>query len=108
MPISAWLLIRLGETPGLALATIAAEHGIPPQRMQAGLAELRSRGFMADAPTLAITPAGCDVFARLSAARRERLAELSAQWPREQRVEIATVLRNLARAMVPEAPADRS
>jgi hypothetical protein len=60
---------------------------------------------MAAAPKVGITPAGCEVFTRLSTARRERLAELSAQWPHEQRVEIATVLRGLARAMVPETPA---
>jgi EmrB/QacA subfamily drug resistance transporter len=104
LPISAWLLIRLGEKPDIALETIAAEHGIPPDRMQQGLTELRSRGLMAAAPAVGITPAGCEVFSRLSTARRERLAELSAQWPHEQRVEIATVLRGLARAMVPDTP----
>jgi EmrB/QacA subfamily drug resistance transporter len=108
MPISAWLLIRLGENPDVGLDTIANEHGIAPERMQEGLAELRNRGFMAAPPSHEITAAGCDVFSRLSAARRERLAELSSQWPEEQRVQIATVLRNLARAMVPEAPAGRS
>ena len=108
MPISAWLLIRLGENPQTSLEAIAAERGIMPERMQEGLSELRSRGMMAAAPSLDITPAGCDAFARLSTARRERLAELSAQWPHEQRVEIASVLRSLARAMVPDAPAPRT
>jgi EmrB/QacA subfamily drug resistance transporter len=108
MPISAWLLIRLGEHGGANLESLAREQGLRPERVQEGLAELRSRGFMAPAPALDITPHGCEVFTRLSAARRERLAELSAQWPREQRVEIANVLRSLSRAIVPDAPARRT
>jgi EmrB/QacA subfamily drug resistance transporter len=108
MPISAWLLIRLGEHHPADLEALAAEQGIRPERMQEGLAELRARGLMAAAPARDITPAGCEVFTRLSAARRERLAELSAQWPREQRVELASVLRNLSQAIVPDSPASRS
>jgi MFS family permease len=108
MPISAWLLIRLGERPDANIDALARERGIRPERVQEGLAELRGRGLMAPAPALDVTPAGCDAFTRLSAARRERLAELSAQWPAEQRVEIATVLRNLSQAIVPDSPASRS
>ena len=57
--------------------------------------------------TNAVTDEGCEVFNRLSTARRERLTELSAQWPPEQRAQIAKVLRGLARALVPDTPATR-
>jgi EmrB/QacA subfamily drug resistance transporter len=106
MPISTWLLIRLGEDADLTPEQIASEHGIPADRMAAGLAELRARGYLTAEGTH-LTPAGCEVFARLSAARRERLAELAAQWPPEQRARIASTLRGLARALVPESPAQR-
>ena len=107
MPISAWLLIRLGEAADANLGALAAQHGIRPERVREGLDELRSRGFIIETPMIEVTPPGCEVFSRLSVARRERLAELSAQWPRDQRIEVATVLRNLARAIVPDAPAPR-
>ena len=106
MPISAWLLIRLGEDAGADLVTLAAERGVTRQRVDEGITELRARGFVAGAANT-VTPEGCDAFGRLSAARQSRLAELSAQWPREQREEIAAVLRSLARALVPDAPAKR-
>ena len=107
MPISAWLLIRLGEAADANLGALAAQHGIRPERVREGLDELRSRGFIIETPMIEVTPLGCEVFSRLSVTRRERLAELSAQWPRDQRIEVATVLRNLARAIVPDAPAPR-
>lgn len=107
MPISAWLLIRLGERADLTLDRIAADHGIAPDRIEAGLAELRARGFVSAEGT-DVTPEGCEIFARLSAARRERLAELAAQWPPEQRARIASTLRGLAHALVPESPATRT
>ena len=59
-------------------------------------------------PVTDVTPEGCEIFARLSAARRERLAELAAQWPPEQRARIASTLRGLAHALVPESPATRT
>ena len=106
MPISAWLLIRLGEAPGADLDAMAAEQGITRDRVREGLSELRTRGFLESSGNV-VTPAGCEVFTRLSEARRARLAELSAQWPPEQRAEIAAVLRGLARVLVPETPAQR-
>jgi EmrB/QacA subfamily drug resistance transporter len=105
MPVSAWLLIRMGQDASADPRQIAAAHGITDERMREGLNELRARGFIT--PANAVTGAGGEAFARLNAARRERLAELAAQWPPEQRAEIATVLRGLARALVPDAPSPR-
>lgn len=39
---------------------------------------------------------------RIAAARRDRLTEVSAQWQPEEREEIATALRQLAREIVPD------
>ncbi len=38
---------------------------------------------------------------RVMAARRERLAELSAQWPAQQREQLTAVLHQLARELLP-------
>jgi EmrB/QacA subfamily drug resistance transporter len=106
MPVSAWLLIRLGESPSSDLATQAARDRIAPQRTAEGLAELEAAGLIARAGNaVSMTATGREVFARLANARRERLRELSAQWPGEQREQLAAVLRTLANAIVPDAPA---
>ena len=91
-----------GES-GDDLEALAAEQGISRERVAEGLSELRARGFL-EPSARHVTEAGCEVFTKLSAARRERLAALSAEWPRDQRAEMAAVLRNLARVLVPDAP----
>lgn len=102
MPVSAWLLIHLGEDRDADLGAFRARYGITEQRLTEGLAELRASGFLsADGPL--ITPAGGDAFSRLSEARRARLSDLAAQWPADRREEIAAVLRAAARAIVPDA-----
>jgi MFS family permease len=101
MPISAWLLIHLGEEPDMDLAAFRARYGVTEERLNEGLVELRARGFLASARSQAITPTGHEAFSRLSEARRARLADLAAQWPVERREEIAAVLRAAARAIVP-------
>ena len=107
MPISAWLMIRLGENEATDLHAAAAEQGISRERVGEGLRELHDKGMItepvaqADAGR-ALTAAGNEVFGKLNSARRARLSELAAQWPQEQREEIALVLRSLATALVPE------
>ena len=68
---------------------------------------MRVRGCIDDSRVgrPAITDSGCEVFRRLNAVRRERLGELVAEWPPEQRERVAAVLRNLARALVPDTAA---
>jgi hypothetical protein len=104
MPVSAWLLIHLGEDASTDLEALRARHGVAEERMAAGVTELRARGFLTDGAERTITPEGCDVFSRLSEARRARLSELAEQWPPERREEIAEALRAAARALVPDAP----
>jgi EmrB/QacA subfamily drug resistance transporter len=104
MPISAWILIRLGEDERVLLDERAAEEGISPERLQEGFSELRDHGYVTPGPDLRLTDGGCRAFTMLSDARRQRLAELSAQWPPEQREQLARVLRSLASALVPDTP----
>jgi len=50
-----------------------------------------------------VTDEGCEIYGRLATARRERLIELHADWPPEQRRQVADVLQRLARELVPPA-----
>jgi hypothetical protein len=105
MPVSAWLLLRLGEDTNITPQLVAREQHIPAARMDAGLAELQARGFVsarsgASSP-IVLTADGGAAYDRLAAARRERLGELFAEWPEPQRQQLAVVLQRLARELVP-------
>ena len=102
--IAAWLLLRIEEQPGSDPYALARRVGIAAERVDAGLAELTARQLVrpgAVARSFALTASGCDAYDRLASARRERLAQLAAQWPDEQRQQLATVLRRLAVDLVP-------
>jgi MFS family permease len=102
--IAAWLLLRIEEQPGVDLDALARRVGIAPDRVQVGLAELEARRLVSRrdaAPSYAPTPDGCEIYDRLAAARRERLAHLAGEWPDEQRQQVATLLRRLAGDLVP-------
>ena len=106
-PLQAWLLLRLEENPQLDVAEVATTYGLQLQRVSAAVSELRSRGFVVieagngQARTYRLTSAGCELYDRLAAARRERLLTLQADWPPEQRERVADVLQRLARELVP-------
>jgi EmrB/QacA subfamily drug resistance transporter len=105
-PAAAWLLLQLEREPALDPATLGRAHGIEPARMEEALAELRDRGLIGEvddpdgrAPR-GLTSEGWEVFGKLVAARRERLAELFAEWPPERHEELARMLQRLARELV--------
>ena len=107
-PVPAWLLLRLGEDSRLTPESIAHEHGIEPTRMEQGVVQLLERGLIARAATpssIRITDAGCDAYDRLATARRERLRELSIDWPESQRQQLTSLLQRLARELVPRRTA---
>jgi EmrB/QacA subfamily drug resistance transporter len=109
LPVSAWLLLRLADDPHTDLDLLARRRGVPPDRVQAGLGQLREHGLLVerppdDHPRHVVTPAGGDVLERLTAARRERLEALRSQWPLEQREQLSAVLQHLAQELVPENP----
>jgi EmrB/QacA subfamily drug resistance transporter len=104
MPVSAWLLLRLGESASTTPDAIAREHAIPKERKNAGVAELQARGYLTiepDGATFAVTPAGCAAYERLADVRRTRLRELASEWPEPQRQQLAAILQRLARELVP-------
>ena len=111
-PAAAWLLIRLDENPQLDPVALGRTYGVDAAHMQTALADLTGRGLVAEPhggrrdAARTLTAAGCDVLRRLVAARRERLAELFADWAPAKREEMAAVLRGLARELVPAARAD--
>ena len=107
MPVSAWLLLRFEEDPNLDIDELSRRNGLSRERLHSGLDELVSRGYVAHAagPVLShvVTDEGCEIYGRLATARRERLIELHADWPPEQRRQVADVLQRLARELVPPA-----
>ena len=102
--IAAWLLLRIEEQPDVDLQALARRVGIAADRVEVGLAELQARHLIrrgAGAPSFTPTEAGCDVYDRLAEARRDRLSQLAAEWPDEQRQQLASLLRRLAGDLVP-------
>ncbi|HEU4720115.1 MAG TPA: hypothetical protein VFS59_02025, partial [Gemmatimonadaceae bacterium] len=75
--------------------------------LRAAAAELRGAGLVADpihggAADCALTEAGCDVLARIVAARRAHLEEVFGQWTAEERGDLAALLRRVTRDLVPD------
>src|SRR5262245_20596769 len=105
--LHAWLLLRLEEDPRLDVAALASTYGLVFQRVSAGVAELQSRGLLiVDVSVIGqrryrLTSAGCDIYDRLAVARRERLLDVQADWPADERHRVADVLQRLARELVP-------
>jgi EmrB/QacA subfamily drug resistance transporter len=89
---AALLLVRLGE------------RGAPDQHGDADWRALQERGLVTGAPAPDLTDAGCRALARLVDARREHLNELVAEWHPERHHELALLLRQLGRELVPDAP----
>ena len=107
-PAAAWLLIRLDENEALDLAALGDARGVDGERMRAAAAELSAGGLIVErqAQDMTIrrelTAAGCAILTKIVHARRARLAELFSDWPPAKREELATVLRSMARELVPE------
>lgn len=76
-----------------------------PNKLGGSRAELLEKSLIAAASAAnvyTLTVEGCDIYNRLVAARREHLAELWPEWSPKKREEVATILRNLARELIPE------
>jgi hypothetical protein len=105
-PAAAWLLTRLCEEPRESAASLQSRAPFEPRDMSLAAAELVTAGWLAPQPEKPsgwhITSAGCEAAQRLVAARRAHLAELFAEWTREDRDELRGLLKRLSLQLVPE------
>ena len=101
-PAAASLLLRIHEEPDLDIRELSRRNGLSYERLHAGLSLLRDRGYLdTEDNRHHLTAAGCEIYRKLAEARRERLIGLHADWPPEQRRQLADVLQRLARQLVP-------
>jgi EmrB/QacA subfamily drug resistance transporter len=106
--LAAWLLVRIEREPAVPPFELARGQGIPPERAQSALEELRRRGLVtvprADATAHSeLTPTGCEVLGRLVMARRAHLAELAEEWDPTHENDAASYLRKAVQDLVPDA-----
>jgi hypothetical protein len=106
-PLSAWLLVRVEREPKVPPFELARERGIPTERAQAALEELRRRGLLTvphgESWTHSeLTSSGCEVLDRLVSARRAHLAELAEEWDPTSQNDAASYLRDAVRDLVPD------
>jgi EmrB/QacA subfamily drug resistance transporter len=106
-PAAAFMLVRLEEEPSRDEATLARERNADEQKLRAGTAELAARGLIRDVdgggpPRRELTRAGCAVFSRLNAARRELLCEMATEWEPAARQDVRLALERLAAELVPD------
>jgi MFS family permease len=106
-PLAAWLLVLVERQPESSPFELARSRGIPPERAQSALEELRRRGLVsvprADSTTHSeLTAAGCQVLDRLVSARREHLADLAEEWNPDHDVDAATYLREAVKDLIPD------
>ena len=107
-PLAAWLLVQVEQEPTVSPFELARRQGIPPERAQAALEELRRRGLVTvprvDSHTHSeLTDSGCQVLDRLVAARRAHLTELAAVWDPTNENDAANYLRGAVKDLVPDA-----
>ncbi|MFL6261613.1 MAG: MDR family MFS transporter [Thermoanaerobaculia bacterium] len=106
-PLAAWLLTRLERDPERDPFAIGHERGVPADRVELALEELRRRSLIESRPELALTSAGCDMLDRLAAARRTHLSELAADWDPAHHPDMAAFLAQAVQRVVPDARRDR-
>jgi DNA-binding MarR family transcriptional regulator len=111
-PAACWTLAQIDRDPDSTPGELARTHSVDPARLLAAFGELKARGMIeksgadpASPPRHALTPAGRDAFRRLDDARRERVAELLADWSPDQHRQVAELLRRYASDVPDEAPA---
>jgi EmrB/QacA subfamily drug resistance transporter len=110
-PAAAWLLVQIEREPGVAVNELGRKGKVAAGKLQDATAELLDKSLIAagSVPDVyALTGAGCEMYNRLVAARREHLAELWPEWSPKKREEVAEILRRLARELIPEAETART
>jgi len=105
--LAAWLLVLVERQPSVSPFELARGRGIPPERAQAALEELRRRGLVTvprpDSTTHSeLTSAGCQVLERLVSARRAHLADLAEEWNPEGEKDAGAYLREAVKDLIPD------
>ncbi len=106
--LAAWLLVQVEREPRVSPFELARGQGIPAERAQAAIEELRRRGLVtiprADSTTHSeLTATGCRVLDRLVSARRAHLSELAEEWNPTLEGDVGAYLRKAVRDLVPDA-----
>jgi DNA-binding MarR family transcriptional regulator len=107
-PTEAWLLVQIEREPRVAVHELGRKGKCEANKVNAATTELLNKSLIepgAVANVYQLTGAGCQIYNRLVAARREHLAELWPEWSPKKREEVAEILRRLARELIPEADA---
>ena len=104
-PGAAWLLVQIEREPNVNIQDLGRKGKADPIKLQHSKTELLDKSLVAPTSTADVyqlNEGGCEIYNRLVAARREHLAELWPEWSPKKREEVATILRNLARELIPE------
>jgi DNA-binding MarR family transcriptional regulator len=99
-PRETWLLYRVDDHPGSNVGDVAGRAGVEPARLEPAVRSLCGRGYLVADGECVLTPAGRAAVARLTAARRDGLADLLAGWRPEEHPELRERLRSLARELL--------
>ncbi|HZC42435.1 MAG TPA: MDR family MFS transporter, partial [Streptosporangiaceae bacterium] len=96
-PRAGWLLLRIGEHPGLSRRDLARLLRVPEADLTLRLAELTGAGFAAPVAAdpgqpVALTPAGQAAHRELLRAREERLHRLCEDWGPDKHPQLAALL----------------
>lgn len=93
---------------GVDVNELGRKRKCDAKKLKAATEELFNKSLIAGgsvANVYHLTEAGCEIYNRLLAARREHLAGLCPEWSPKKREEVAEILRRLARELVHEAEA---
>ncbi|HZC40562.1 MAG TPA: MDR family MFS transporter [Streptosporangiaceae bacterium] len=96
-PRAGWLLLRIGEHPGLSRHDLARLLRVPEADLTLRLAELTRAGYAAPVAAepgqpVALTPAGQAAYRELLRAREARLHRLCADWGPDKHPQLAALL----------------
>jgi EmrB/QacA subfamily drug resistance transporter len=104
-PAAAWLLAQIEREPDINVHDFGRKGKVELNTIQSAKTELLEKSLIVPATAndvYRLTQTGCDIYNRLVAARREHLAELWPEWSPEKREDVAAILRQLARELIPE------
>jgi len=104
-PAAAWLLVQIEREPEVNIHDFGRKGKVELHKIQSAKTELLEKSLITPAAAsdvYRLNEAGCDIYNRLVTARREHLAELWPEWSPKKREEVAAILRQLARELIPE------